>query len=307
MFFILYINDLHKAIETSKTIHFADDTSLICQEKTLKKLNKKVNRDLKLLVLWLRANKISLNTAKTQIVVFKNKRKEIKKNLNFRLSGKKMPLSSHVTYLGITLDESLEWNLQLHGLLQKVSRSVGVLAKLRYYLNYKSLLSVYYALFDSHVNFCIHTMGHVTQAPYEKLEKLQNKALRIMHYKSQRDSAKPLFINSRILPIRKQLIMKNCLFAFDFFKNNLPKYFNNFLRITGNNHNHATRTHGKDLQISMTETIRYTLRYGTYNLANLISKDWNKYHKLITVDLNSTSKSTFKKHFNSYILMKFAE
>ena len=203
LFFILYINDLHKAIKNSKTIHFADDTSLVCQEKSLKKLNKKVNHDLKLLVHWLRANKISLNTAKTQIVLFKNKRKEIHKKLNFRLSGKKMSLSSHVTYLGITIEESLEWNFQFHGLLQKLSRSVGILAKLRYYLSYKSLLSVYYALFDSHVNFCVHTMGHVTLASLEKIEKLQNKALRIMHFKAQRDSSKPLYINSRILPIRK--------------------------------------------------------------------------------------------------------
>ena len=156
-----------------------------------------------------------------------------------------MSLSSHVTYLGITIEESLEWNFQFHGPLQKLSRSVGILAKLRYYLSYKSLLSVYYALFDSHVNFCVHTMSHVTLASLEKIEKLQNKALRIMHFKAQRDSSKSLYIYSRILPIRKQIILKNCLFAFDFFKNNLPKYFNNFLRIAGNNHNHATRTHGK--------------------------------------------------------------
>ena len=44
--FLVYINDLHLCIQNCKTFHFADDTSLICQGKSLKKLNKHINQDL---------------------------------------------------------------------------------------------------------------------------------------------------------------------------------------------------------------------------------------------------------------------
>ena len=60
LLFLLYINDLNQAIEFCKVHHFADDTNLLCRSKSIKKLNKLVNTDLKHLVNWLNANKISL-------------------------------------------------------------------------------------------------------------------------------------------------------------------------------------------------------------------------------------------------------
>ena len=62
--FIIYINDLNQAIKFCKVHHFADDTNLLCLSNSIKKLNRLVNADLKCLVNWLNANKISLNVKK---------------------------------------------------------------------------------------------------------------------------------------------------------------------------------------------------------------------------------------------------
>ena len=64
LLFLLYINDLNQAIKSCKVHHFADDTNLLCLSNSIKKLNKQVNADLKHLVNWLNANKISLNVKK---------------------------------------------------------------------------------------------------------------------------------------------------------------------------------------------------------------------------------------------------
>ena len=67
LLFLLYINDLNQAIKFC-TIHlFADDTNLLCQSNSMKKLNKLVNADLKHLANWLNGNKISLNVKKKLI------------------------------------------------------------------------------------------------------------------------------------------------------------------------------------------------------------------------------------------------
>ena len=66
LLFLLYINDLNQAIKFYKVHHFADDTNLLCLGNSIKKLNKLVNADLKRLVNWLNANKISLNVKKTK-------------------------------------------------------------------------------------------------------------------------------------------------------------------------------------------------------------------------------------------------
>ena len=59
--FLIYINDLIKAIKYSDAHHFADDTNLPLSDKSLEKINKHIYHDLKILNIWLRANKISLN------------------------------------------------------------------------------------------------------------------------------------------------------------------------------------------------------------------------------------------------------
>ena len=72
LLFLLYINDLNKATSFCKVHQFADDTDLLYLSNSIKKLNKKVNADLKHLVNWLNANKISLNVKIRKIPICKN-------------------------------------------------------------------------------------------------------------------------------------------------------------------------------------------------------------------------------------------
>ena len=76
LLFLLYINDLHYAIKNSTTRHFADDTNLIIKNKSAKVLTRDLNVDLAQLSKWLRANKISLNTKKTELIIFRSNKKK---------------------------------------------------------------------------------------------------------------------------------------------------------------------------------------------------------------------------------------
>ena len=88
LLFLIYINDLHKAIKYSKTCHFADDTAILYANRSLKQLQKHVNIDLKLLCKWLKANKISLNASKTELNIFRNPHKIINFNLKIKIDVK---------------------------------------------------------------------------------------------------------------------------------------------------------------------------------------------------------------------------
>ena len=70
LLFLIYINDLHCAILYSQSYHFADDTHLLNINDSAKKVQKQLNIDLKLLYNWLLANKISLNSKKTEMIIF---------------------------------------------------------------------------------------------------------------------------------------------------------------------------------------------------------------------------------------------
>ena len=92
LLFLIYINDLNQAIKFSRVHHFADDTNLLLVDNSLKKVNKHINHDLKLFTTWLRANRISLNTSKTEILLFRSQSKRnITEHLNFKISGQYIP------------------------------------------------------------------------------------------------------------------------------------------------------------------------------------------------------------------------
>ena len=160
LLFLIYINDLNNAIKFSTVHHFADDTNLLLTHKSLKTINKHMNHDLKRLTIWLRANRISLNVSKTEIILFRPKSKQnITKHLNFRISGQKIHITNNVKYLGLTLNEFLNWNTQLGLLRNKLNRGIGLLSKIRHFVPKHLLKTIYYSLFHSHLLYGSQIFG----------------------------------------------------------------------------------------------------------------------------------------------------
>ena len=85
---LIYINDLHKAIQYCKLHHFADDTNLFHTSNSVKNINKLLNRDIKHLNNCLSANKISLNVEKTALVIFESPMKVLLDEIKLNLVGK---------------------------------------------------------------------------------------------------------------------------------------------------------------------------------------------------------------------------
>ena len=116
---------------------------------------------MKNIVHWLWANKISLNTKKTEIVLFRSEKTIIKKNMNFRISGQKINIMKETTYLGMIMDEHLTFKNHMDTVKLKLNRANEFLAKLsHYYVNPALLRTIYYAISELHLPvICISIMG----------------------------------------------------------------------------------------------------------------------------------------------------
>ena len=132
LLFLIYINDLYKAILNSETYIFADDTNLLNINSNLNQLQKQVDTYLKHLCLWLLANKLSLNKTKTELIFFKKPNTGIPFN-NIKINAMKLIPSKSVKYLGIYLDEHLNGSEHVNILLPKLRRANGMLSKIRHY------------------------------------------------------------------------------------------------------------------------------------------------------------------------------
>ena len=143
---------MNQAIKVCKVHHFADDTNLLHFSKSMTKLNKYVNLDMKNLTDWLNANKISLNVQKTKLVILKHQRKKIDSYVKINFSRKRLYPTDSVRYLGIRIDENLNWK-HVSDIAIKLNRANALLFKIRNFVNVKTLKTNYYTIFDSHINY----------------------------------------------------------------------------------------------------------------------------------------------------------
>ena len=104
-------------------------------------------------------------------------------------------------YLGITIDDELSFKKHIALLENKIARSVGVIAKLSYYLPSVSLVNLYYSLVHSHLLYTLPVWASTYLTYLTKLKRLQNKALRIISKTSIRDRITPQYHQSEILKL----------------------------------------------------------------------------------------------------------
>ena len=237
LLFIIYINDLNHAIKSSLVHHFADDTNLFNSNSCIKSLQNQVNYDLKQLSKWLRANKISLNSGKTEIVIFTLKNKQIAYrnekgelvpwDLKIKIDGKKIVPSSYIKYLGVIIDENLTWKYHLEQITTKLARAVGMLAKIRHYVDKKTIVMIYHGIFSSIMQYASQIWGQGSSVALA-FDKLQSKDMRIINF----EKTAPLdilFQNCKILKFSDGIKLQNFLFAHDTLRGNVPLKLCNWL------------------------------------------------------------------------------
>ena len=281
LLFLIYINDLHKAIIYSDVIHFADDTSLIIKHRSLKKLKKLINKDLKFLCKWLQVNLISLNTKKTELVIFKHPKKEMNYNMKIKLNGKKLYPSEYVKYLGVLIDSHLKYSHHMISLCNKLSRAQGMLKKIRHYVSPSTLRSIYFAIFSSIMTYAAIIWGQNKTVQLKRISNLQNKAIKIINFAHSRESPLVSYKKSKILRFSDHVKLQNFMFAHDSINNLLPKSLCNKFTFLHENHSYCTRiSHNNNISIPKPRTKTHGINSITFQAGTEWNFFMNRYNQL---------------------------
>ena len=119
--------------------------------------------------------------------------------MNFRISGQRIQPKSSVKYLGLVIDEFLNWKTGFTILRAKLEKSTDLLAKLRYFISANLLRIVYFAIFDSYLCYGCQVWGQNKNASSNESSRLQDKALRVMSFKDRNTAAGPLYNEKKII------------------------------------------------------------------------------------------------------------
>ena len=84
LLFLIYINDIYDSSKKLSFYLFADDTNLLYADKDLKSLESVINIELQKVCNWLNANKLTLNTKKSNFVIFRPSQKKLGYQINIR-------------------------------------------------------------------------------------------------------------------------------------------------------------------------------------------------------------------------------
>ena len=172
LLFLIYRNDLANVCKYTMPIFFADDSNLFQTGKNLEDIEVKINSELTEIAEWLKVNKLTLNINKTLCMLFSKKHNHA--DISIKLEGKLINRVSETKFLGVIIDDKLNWKAHISYISGKIFRAIGVIIKARN-LGKEALLSLYYTLIFPYSTYCNQISGSTFKYNLNALSKLQKK------------------------------------------------------------------------------------------------------------------------------------
>ena len=269
------MNDIYTVSDNLNFILYADDTTLsspMCSfssgcDGDVERVSILINLELNKIADWLAVNKLSLNVQKTKLMIFHYRQRILTENDIPRLMINNAIIEwvTEFNFLGLTVKEYMNWNSHTQTIANKISRTLGVMNRLKRYLPFSAMKLMYDSLILSHLQFGITNWGF----EWERISKLQKRALRIMTNSRYNAHTEPLLKKLTLLKV-KDIFDVQCLkFWYKFVNNKLPKYFRDMFKFNHELHDIVTRNHDcLHLYPTRTSGARNVLRHHIPELLN---------------------------------------
>ena len=130
----MYVNYIINSSNLLKLSLYAEDIVVLHSHKNVSTLVSTINQERQMLNDWFKCNKLFLNFKKTKYVLIHSKRKRIPPNIDsIRIENNVIERTESVNFLGILIHESLDWKHHIVNISSNLSRSIGVLSKLKHF------------------------------------------------------------------------------------------------------------------------------------------------------------------------------
>ena len=221
-------------------ILFADDTNLFCTGPNLHDIVCQINQEIKIIYSRVKANKLSLNIDKTNFMLFTPKRFSRVMDV-LLIDGKRIMEVSETKFLGVIIDNKLNWKPHIRHVCTKVAKGIGIILKARKVFNHETLSTLYYTFVYPYLNYCIHVWGRAYNTHLKDLWVLQNKKIRIINGIPPRTNVDHLYIQQNILSVNRLYYYNIWIFMYKFSNSMLPEMFHSFFSKIEDRHSYHTR------------------------------------------------------------------
>ena len=290
LLFLIFVNDLPNCCNLDVTL-FADDTFLSLASRNLEKLKKEMNKELKKVYKWLVANKLTHNVLKSKFMLISKIRKIFDCDFRLNLNGVPLQRCSEYKYLGVYIDDKLNWKRHIQHVCDKLSKVCGYFSKLRRCTGLKTMRMIYNALVFSHLKYCNIAWGGANATILKPLVTLQNRIVKTMAFAPFLASdVYPYYEKFQLHNLEQINILEIGKFMYKYKNNMLPEKFKNYFQISGTTHSHNLRSVAQQNY----EQHRAKSLYGLKMIHNTGVRLWNEF------PMEIKSQKTFKKFTNLF-------
>ena len=180
LLFLLFINDIDSNFVHSNVLLYADDTVIYAAHEDELTAHLWMSEDLSVLCKWCHKNQLTINLKKTKVMLFgtRNMLKNCKKG-DTVMNDCKIQYVNHFNYLGIKLDRTLTFEMHACETIRMVAHKLYLLSRVRKYINIQQAITIYRSMIVPYFDYGDIFLSNINLKTIDKLQKLQNRALRI--------------------------------------------------------------------------------------------------------------------------------
>ena len=134
------------------------------------------------------------------------------------------------------------WRNQVNYIKKKKYSSIGILSKMRYYVNINTLINLYYSLVYPFLIYGLIVWGSTYNSTLNPLYLLQKRALRIMTFSKFDEHSSPLFKQTKIIKFQDLVVFLMAIFMHKYHSNLFPITFERFFVRVNEVHNYNQRS-----------------------------------------------------------------
>ena len=182
LLFLIYINDIINSSPLGNFVLFADDTNIFVSGSDMAEAYSIANTVLEALNNYMVVNKLHINMTKCCYILFKPKSKQVDQpyqDFNLKINGTVIKQVTHTKFLGVTIDEDLNWDHHITDLKRNLYYALSTINRIKHFVPIKFHKDLYYTLFESRLCYCISAWG-MSQKTLDKIHVIQKKMIRIL-------------------------------------------------------------------------------------------------------------------------------
>ena len=281
--FLVYINDLPNISNLFHATLYADDTTISVSDQNATSLINNTNFVLEKIDNWSIANRLTINTSKTELILTTNRLDDCTGRPDVILRGACVDSSSHCKFLGVIVDAKLSFKQHIGHVVIKTARTGGILYRIRDSLNARARLNFYNSFILPYFTYNVLIWGSTTKNHLNPLILQQKRIVRTMTSASFIEHTGPIFKKLKLLKL------------IDIHKFEVLKYMFKYRNDASYAVGHARDTRNRNLLVPKPRKLTKTQK----SISFVGPQEWNKLPDFLKESKNI---NVFKKFLKNHLL-----